>query len=184
MPNSNVNAFYLNANAFYITGPSAVTKQQSISNLSTVSDSLYMPRVQYVPDFSVKIVTDTQYLKINRGHYVAAKRATAMERRATDNESTPPDDAFQKEWTRAISVNTESSGDGVLDAPEGGALLKAPSGGGGGGSSANRPRSLTSDSVKVEFAPSSDGSPEVTVSVNAQANQSETGNDKTENPTS
>ena len=108
-----------------------------------------------------------------------------MERRATDNESTPPDDAFQKEWTRAISVNTESSGDGVLDAQEGGALLKAPSGGGGGGgSSANRPRSLTSDSVKVEFAPSSDGSPEVTVSVNAQANQSETGNDKTEYPTS
>ena len=196
---------------FYTGPPAAVTKQQSSSNLSTLSDgrlhtpplssSSSPPRAQYVPDFSVKIVADSQYLKINRDHYVAAKRATAMERRggAADNESTSRDDAAcQKEWSRAVitSVNTENSGGGVaLEGTEGGAVLKAlPSGGVGGGgsgsgSSANRPRPLTSDSVKVEFAAPScccDGSPVATVSVvNAQANnQSKTGNDTAENATS
>ena len=191
--------FVMQCVQFFTGSSAAVTKQQSSSNLSTVSDSLYTPspspRTQYVPDFSVKIVADSQYLKINRDHYVAAKRATAMERRgaATDNESTSRDDAaFQKEWSRAIpSVNTESFTGDALEAPEGGAVLKAPSSGGGGGgvSSANRPRSLTSDSVKVEFAAPScccDGSPVATVSVvNAQANnQSKTGNNTTENTTS
>ena len=170
--------------------------------MSTVSDSLYppslpqpppssSPRTQYVPDFSVKIVADSQYLKINRDHYVAAKRATAMERRgAADNESTARDDAaFQKEWSRAItSVNTERFGDDALEAPEGDAVVKVPPSGGGSGPSANHAHSLTSDSVKVEFAAPSccDGSPIATVSVvNAQANnQSKTGNDTTENPTS
>ena len=180
--------------------------------MSTVSNSLYTPppssssssppsaspRAQYVPDFSVKIVADSQYLKINRDHYVAAKRATAMERRgaATDNESTSRDDAAFRSRAIITSANTESFGDGrdggALEAPEGGAVLKAPSSGVGGGSggvsSANRPRSLTSDSVKVEFAATSccDGSPIATVSVvDAQTNsQSETGNDTTENTTS
>ena len=83
--------------------PSSGSRQQSMMSLTGSSDQVYLKPVKYVPDFNVKAITDMLILRIRRPHYVAALRATLMERAPKSNGSNA-EDHFSKEWKRAISV--------------------------------------------------------------------------------
>ena len=113
-------------------GAFAGGKTSSMSNLSQVSDSHYKMKVPYIPDFSVRIIAETQFIKIHRAHYIAAVRATNMARRngggSPGAEATlPVDVAFQKEWSRAISISTADNSPPRSRNTSGGS--HAPSGG-------------------------------------------------------
>lgn len=82
---------------------SAGSRGQSMISLTGSSDQVYMRPVKYTPDFTVKAMSDLLYLRIRRPHYVAALRATLLER-TPKNADDGMEDAFSKEWKRAISV--------------------------------------------------------------------------------
>lgn len=54
-------------------------------------------RHTFVPDYSVRAVTEVLYIKIKRSLYMAAKRATLMERSQKDNTISSPGDQFDDE---------------------------------------------------------------------------------------
>lgn len=64
----------------------------------------------YVPDYTVRALTNLQYLCIRRSHYVAVRRATLMERqpRAINSlalsECSASTDNFSLEWQKAIDM--------------------------------------------------------------------------------
>lgn len=47
--------------------------------LGTVSEKITLQQSQYVPDFTLRAVTDVQYLRISKGVYFAALRATLLQ---------------------------------------------------------------------------------------------------------
>ena len=83
-----------------------MSKGQSLTSISSASDSIYARQPQYTPDFTIRALENTQYLKIARSHYIAARRATLMERqpKTPDLDGATDEDVFSKEWKRAISV--------------------------------------------------------------------------------
>lgn len=95
----------------YCVEGSTMAKQQSVSSISSASENVYSNASTYVPDFTVKSMTDMQYLRIRRGQYVAARRATMMERhpRTPDFDNTN-EDPFTKEWKRAMDAATPPPG--------------------------------------------------------------------------
>ena len=118
-----------------------LTKHQSLTSISSASDSIYAKQPSYVPDFNLKALENTQYLKIARSHYVAARRATLMERqpKTPDADSITGEDVFSKEWKRAISVNAAVPGetDSIKTLPS---MMD-------GDSSTGRSRAATNDSI-------------------------------------
>ena len=129
----NVSFLLLTCSTFSALFAGTAGKLPSVSNLSQLSDSHYKSNVPYTPDFSVKIITETQYVKIHRAHYIAATRATAMARRNGGGSpggalSVPVEDAFQKEWSRAISISTAEDEGRSLESPMLGARPNSPSG--------------------------------------------------------
>jgi hypothetical protein len=54
-----------------------------------------MLRYTFVPDYTVRAVTDTYYIRIKRSFYLAAKRATLMER--SKKEESNAGDNFEDE---------------------------------------------------------------------------------------
>lgn len=85
----------------------SLSKQTSVTSISSASDSIYSKQPQYNPDFNVKALTDLQYLKIRRSHYIAARRATMMERQPKTPEGDLLEDPFIKEWNRATSIDPD-----------------------------------------------------------------------------
>lgn len=72
----------------------------------------------YVPDFSVRVLTDVQYMCIRRAHYLVARRATLVERHHKNSESDSThnvsfgaaDDQFDKDWRRtALAMKLQSA---------------------------------------------------------------------------
>ncbi|XP_077991923.1 metal transporter CNNM2-like [Glandiceps talaboti] len=64
----------------------------------------------YVPDYSVMIKSDVQFLKIRRSMYLAARRATQMEQqRMGSQEHTGAEDFFQKEWKKAVDMGSQTT---------------------------------------------------------------------------
>ncbi|XP_078589009.1 metal transporter CNNM4-like isoform X7 [Branchiostoma floridae x Branchiostoma japonicum] len=55
----------------------------------------------YVPDYSVRAVTDVQYIRIRRAHYMAARQATLLERQPRTPAESGSEDHFRKEWEKA-----------------------------------------------------------------------------------
>ncbi|XP_066278503.1 metal transporter CNNM4-like isoform X8 [Branchiostoma lanceolatum] len=55
----------------------------------------------YVPDYSVRAVTDVQYIRIRRAHYMAARQATLLERQPRTPAGSESEDIFGKEWEKA-----------------------------------------------------------------------------------
>ena len=54
---------------------------QSKSSITSISsDVTSMRQPSYVPDFTVKATQDVMYLQIRRAHYMAAYRATLMQK--------------------------------------------------------------------------------------------------------
>ena len=119
----------------------SLSKHQSMTSISSASDSIYARQSQYVPDFTIRALENTQYLKIARSHYIAARRATLMERqpKTPDVDTVVGDeDHFSKEWKRAISVH---AGDNVSNGGDSDSVRMSPRPGGG-----LRSRTATNDS--------------------------------------
>ena len=85
-----------------------MSNNQSMVSISSSSDQVYQRPVKYVPDFSVKAMSNVLYLRIRRPHYIAATRATLLERAPKSREVDSMEDPFAKEWKRAISVDPEN----------------------------------------------------------------------------
>ncbi|KAJ8873919.1 hypothetical protein PR048_024756 [Dryococelus australis] len=70
-----------------------MTPNNNMGSLQSINlDSLM--RVTFIPDYTVQAITDVFYVRIKRSLYLAAKRATLMER-ARKNSQT--DDHFDDE---------------------------------------------------------------------------------------
>lgn len=62
------------------------------------SDSIYAKTSPYIPDFSLRAVSQLLFLRLRRGQYIAARRATLMGRSHIQNSE---DETFTKEWKKA-----------------------------------------------------------------------------------
>ncbi|XP_019635754.1 PREDICTED: metal transporter CNNM4-like isoform X12 [Branchiostoma belcheri] len=84
-----------------VSGQSNTTPQhQGIVNQPQIGISSSQSLV-YVPDYSVRAVTDVQYIRIRRAHYMAARQATLLERQPRTPASSESEDIFGKEWAKA-----------------------------------------------------------------------------------
>jgi metal transporter CNNM len=94
---------------------SGMSKNHSTSSVSSATDSIYHRKVNYTPDFTLKCVDDLLYMKISRAHYIAAYRATMMEKEPKTpqvlDSNNVLEDPFTKEWNRAISVSSPPNQD-------------------------------------------------------------------------
>ncbi|XP_072177373.1 metal transporter CNNM2-like [Diadema setosum] len=77
----------------------------SIRSLGTSSNP--SPSSPYTPDFTVRILSDVQYLKVTRVQYHAARAATRMERererQGGDQATEEGKDVFENEWQKALT---------------------------------------------------------------------------------
>ncbi|XP_074641599.1 metal transporter CNNM4-like [Tubulanus polymorphus] len=80
--------------------PSPLARANSCSSISSLGPGFYAKQPTYTPDFTVKALSDVQYMKIKRAHYIAARKATLMERSSKHNEYDP----FSKEWAKVSSM--------------------------------------------------------------------------------
>lgn len=79
-----------------------LTHQNSSASLSSVptSDNLYIKPAAYIPDYCVTAVMDLMYLKITRHQYLAARRATMVERHPRNGGIHHQEDSFSsKDWS-------------------------------------------------------------------------------------
>lgn len=105
--------------------PSTMAKPASMTSMSSLSEiistSHHSPTAPYIPDFTVRAITDLQYIRIRRAHYLVALHATLLERQrrgaaqpdsgsqgAPTVTSDDEEDAFAKEWRRAQRVLSSS----------------------------------------------------------------------------
>jgi len=104
--------------------PPSLTSMSSLSEIiGTSSQSSTTP---YIPDYTVRAITDLQYIRIRRAHYMVALHATLLERqrRQVQSDGVPAvtsddeEDAFTKEWRRAQRV-LSSSPTGTTRSPAG-----------------------------------------------------------------
>lgn len=68
----------------------------------------------------MRAVTDIEYIKIRRHQYIAAHRATLMERRPKtprDTTEQTPEDPFNKEWRLASEQNQHNQEEGTPSLP-------------------------------------------------------------------
>lgn len=82
--------------------------------LGTVSEKITLQQSQYVPDFTLRPVTDVQYLRISKSMYFAALRATLLQhqqRLATQSvELCPPGyDTFTVDLSAEIMARSNDS---------------------------------------------------------------------------
>jgi len=94
--------------------PASMTSISSLSEI--IGSSQHSPRTPYIPDFTVRAISDLQYIRIRRAHYMVALHATLLERQrrgtvqldgAHGAQAATPDDeedTFTKEWRRAQRV--------------------------------------------------------------------------------
>lgn len=87
---------------FYAAAESPMNASpQTLGSIQSVNlDS--MLRHTFVPDYTVRAVTEVFYVKIKRSLYLAAKRATLMERSQKDPQ--PSQDQFDDEVEKVIIV--------------------------------------------------------------------------------
>jgi len=97
-----------------------MAKPASMASISSLSEiigtSHHSPKTPYVPDFTVRAISDLQYIRIRRAHYMVALHATLLERQrrgtmqldctqaAQAATSDDDEDTFTKEWRRAQRV--------------------------------------------------------------------------------
>jgi len=100
--------------------PSTMAKPASMTSICSLSEiigtSQQSSKTPYVPDFTVRAISDLQYIRIRRAHYMVALHATLLERQRRGTTqidgthgaqaATPDDDedTFTKEWRRAQRV--------------------------------------------------------------------------------
>jgi len=97
--------------------PPSLTSMSSLSEI--IGTSSQSPATPYIPDYTVRAITDLQYIRIRRAHYMVALHATLLERQRrqaqSDGSQGAPavtsddeEDAFTKEWRRAQRVLSTS----------------------------------------------------------------------------
>lgn len=79
---------------------SPTTQSQPLGSLQSVNLES-MLRYTFVPDYSVRAVADTYYLRVKRSFYLAAKRATLMER--SKKEESNAGDNFEDEVEKVMN---------------------------------------------------------------------------------
>jgi len=91
-----------------------------MSSLSEIiGTSQQSPPSPFIPDYTVRAITDLQYIRIRRAHYMVALHATLLERQrrqaqSDESQGAPAvasdddEDAFTKEWRRAQKVLSSS----------------------------------------------------------------------------
>lgn len=87
---------------FTAESPTSVT--QALGSLQSVNLES-MLRYTFVPDYSVRAVTEVFYLRIKRSFYLAAKRATLMER--SKKEESNAGDNFDDEVEKVIVAQSK-----------------------------------------------------------------------------
>ena len=105
----------------------SLSHEPSYSSLDSASE-LYNKPVAYTPDYNVRALCDLQFLKIRRAFYLAAYRASLMERHPRhanmaneDAGSVTGEDTFTREWRRATSVqppDPTANPSFLIDSPE------------------------------------------------------------------
>ena len=105
--------------------PSSMAKPPSLTSMSSLSEiigtSHRSPTTPYIPDYTVRAISDLQYIRIRRAHYMVAVHATLLERQRRQAQadgcqgapavaSDDDEDAFTKEWRRAQRVLSSSPG--------------------------------------------------------------------------
>ncbi|XP_046386998.1 unextended protein isoform X2 [Ischnura elegans] len=88
-------------------GPGSAPHHGSLQSVNL--DSLL--RHTFVPDYSVRAITDVVYIRIRRSMYLAAKRASLMER-SQKGDPKPGLDLFENELERSLNSGTDSSNAG------------------------------------------------------------------------
>jgi len=104
--------------------PPTMAKPASMTSISSLSEiigtSHQSQTTPYIPDFTVRAITDLQYIRIRRAHYMVALHATLLERQrrhahtdgssqgAPTTTSDEEEDTFTKEWRRAQRVLSAS----------------------------------------------------------------------------
>ncbi|XP_072026763.1 metal transporter CNNM2-like isoform X2 [Amphiura filiformis] len=81
---------------------------QSIGSFS----SGHGPHPQFIPDFTVRILTDVQYMRVSRFQYKAARTATLVDSENKANSPSQTKDVFSMEWKKA--TNTEANAKGSI----------------------------------------------------------------------
>ncbi|XP_047118923.1 unextended protein isoform X1 [Schistocerca piceifrons] len=87
---------------------------QNIGSIQSVNlDS--MLRHSFIPDYTVRAITDVFYMRLKRSLYLAAKRATLMERDKTERQS---EDHFDDEVEKLLhSLDEDDKSQGPMDSP-------------------------------------------------------------------
>ncbi|XP_033123822.1 metal transporter CNNM4-like [Anneissia japonica] len=81
------------------------TKGSTQSIVSTTSNVT----VHYLPDFSVRIASDVQFLRVTRAQYQAARAATKMELDKKEGSENVADEIFKKEWKKVSECEVYNS---------------------------------------------------------------------------
>jgi len=65
--------------------PPSLTSMSSLSEI--IGPSAHTSASPYVPDYTVRAITDLQYIRIRRAHYMVALHATLLERQRKQAQS-------------------------------------------------------------------------------------------------
>lgn len=65
-------------------------------------------RATFVPDYGVRAVTEVWYMKIKRSMYLAARRATLLEKAKKDGSSSVTGDVFDDEMDKVFYLTRHS----------------------------------------------------------------------------
>lgn len=79
---------------FLVESPTTNVNPQTLGSIQSINLDAIL-RHTFVPDYSVRAVTEVFYLKVKRSLYLAAKRATLLERSQKD--PSPSNDQFDDE---------------------------------------------------------------------------------------
>lgn len=84
----------------------------SSNSASNLNDLVYSKGHVYIPDFTVRALTDIEFIKVRRHQYIAAQRATLMERQPKtprEESDATSEDPFSSEWKKAQTHLSEGT---------------------------------------------------------------------------
>ncbi|OWF38439.1 metal transporter CNNM4-like [Mizuhopecten yessoensis] len=102
-----------NGGPFSFYGVQALDVPEGTVTPDSNTDSVYVEHKPYIPDFTIRAVSPLLFIKIGRGHYIAARRATLMGR-AKNKLANAEDETFKREWKKATLISNASSSDTML----------------------------------------------------------------------
>ena len=93
----------------------------SSNSASNLNDLVYSKGHVYIPDFTVRAMSDIEFVKVKRHQYIAAKRATLMERQPKtpreQADAAVTEDPFSAEWKKANQFTQNHQEEGTVLPP-------------------------------------------------------------------